>query len=476
MDIHLLSDLFKTFTGNMPQGVDTLKQSGSGRKYFRLKNENTSLIGCLNDNVAENEAFFHLSEVFSHNNLNVPKVLQKDPTGRAYLQTDLGDDVLFDRIVNRQTKELSSDQLAMYKKVLTELIRFQTIDLGEIDSSKYYPVKKFGGQSIEWDLNYFKYYFLNLHDVPYNEFKLQHDFNTLRDFVLNDNGRFFMYRDFQSRNIIIHNNEPHFVDFQGGRKGPLAYDVVSLLYQARARITEKDRETLLQYYLTELKEEISISEKTFLDYYYPIALIRTLQVLGAYGYRGLIQKKSHFLSSIGYALENLQSIIDKLVAFDHLPELKRCLNAVIEKKAQYSTTKTNQFRLVINSFSYLNGGVPVDFSGHGGGYAFDCRMLPNPGRLPEYRASTGMDANVQQFLRKHEQVEQYINDSIAFAAKHIDAYIERDFSYLSINFGCTGGQHRSVYCAEQAAQLLKKRFENITIEVNHLMQNKSYVC
>ncbi len=476
MDTNLLVSLFKEFTGQEPQNVEPLKQSGSGRKYYRLKNNDISVVGCLNDNIAENEAFLHLADVFRRNNLNVPEVLQKHASGKAYLQTDLGDDVLFNRIVNRENRELKSEQLALYKKSLSELVRFQTVSLDELDTTRFYPVKRFNSQSIEWDLNYFKYYFLNLHDVPYNEFQLQHDFNTLKEFVLNANMQFFMYRDFQSRNIIIKEGEPYFVDFQGGRKGPLAYDVVSLLYQAKARLTNNDRQILMKHYLEELTEKVQVSKKTFFDYYYPIALIRTMQVLGAYGFRGVFQKKSHFLSSIGYALENLETIIEQLVAFDHVPELKRCLQTLVEQKDNYLAPETNQFRLVINSFSYLNGGVPTDVSGHGGGYAFDCRMLPNPGRFPEFKHSTGMDKDVQQFFADKAEADQFINDAVSFAIKHIETYLERDFRYLSLNFGCTGGQHRSVYCAEQAAKKLKQRFENITIEVHHLMQNKSYVC
>jgi aminoglycoside/choline kinase family phosphotransferase len=474
MNIEILEQLFQNKIGVKPHEIKQIKQSGSNRKYYRLVESDVSIVGCFNSNVKENEAFFHLTEVFYKQNLPVPELLAIDESRQYYLQSDLGDEVLFDRVVRRPSSDFDDELLAIYKGVLDNLIEFQTVPNDSFDMSKFYPIHSFNKESVGWDLEYFKNYFLKLHDIDFSDRDLAHDFNTLIDHVLHDNTRYFMYRDFQSRNILLKNGQPWFIDYQGGRRGPLGYDVASLLYQAKAKISDSDRNTLLTYYIQELMEKVDIDEKRFLNYYYPIALIRVLQTLGAYGYRGIFQKKSHFLQSIGFALDNLKSLLPKLVALDHVPTLKRCLHELVEKREVYQVTDSNEFQIVINSFSYINGGVPADFSGHGGGYAFDCRMLPNPGRLEEYKQLTGMDSPVQEWLKKHNEVDEYINNTFTLIKSHIEAYQKRGFKYLSVNFGCTGGQHRSVYCTEQTARRVKELYPNAVVKVNHLMQNKYY--
>jgi aminoglycoside/choline kinase family phosphotransferase len=474
MNIDILKQLFLKTTGTNPSNIQVLKQSGSSRQYVRFSDGDTSIIGCYNDNIDENEAFFHLTDVFREQDLNVPELIQIDDSRKYYLQTDLGDDLLYDKVINRTGQYLSSDLLDIYKSVLVKLVEFQTVSSKNIDSSKFYPVQSFNRESISWDLEYFKYYFLKLNDISFNDRDLHNDFETLIDHVLNDNTSFFMYRDFQSRNIMLKDGEPWFIDYQGGRRGPLTYDVASLLYQAKARIADSDRNILLKHYIDVLKSKIDIDEKRFLNYYYPIALIRVLQTLGAYGYRGIYQKKSHFLQSINYALDNLVSLLPNLVALEFVPTLKRCLKELIDKKDLYKADKKAGFSLVVNSFSYINGGIPNDYSGHGGGYAFDCRLLPNPGRLEAYKKLTGMDSEVQEWLKKYPEVDDYMNDAFSLVKRHIEAYQKRGFSYLSINFGCTGGQHRSVYCAENVSRMIKELYPDVEVKVNHLMQHKSY--
>ncbi|PLX14721.1 MAG: phosphotransferase enzyme family protein [Salinivirgaceae bacterium] len=474
MNIDILKQLFSHTTGANPTTIQLLKQSGSSRQYARLSDGETSVIGCYNENVDENEAFFHLTEIFRKQNLNVPQILQIDESRKYYLQVDLGDNHLYDKVINRTDQYLGSDLIDLYKNVLGKLVDFQTVKSDLFDHSKFYPVHSFNRASVGWDLDYFKYYFLKLNDIAFSDRDLNNDFETLIDHVLNDNTSYFMYRDFQSRNIMLVDDEPWFIDYQGGRRGPLAYDVASLLYQAKARITDSDRSILLKHYIEILKTKVDIDEKRFLNYYYPIALIRVLQTLGAYGYRGFYQKKSHFLQSINYALDNLVSLLPNLVALEFVPTLKRCLLELIDKRDVYKVSKDSNFQVVVNSFSYINGGVPNDYSGHGGGYAFDCRLLPNPGRLQEYKKLTGMDADVQAWLKQYPEVDEYLNDTFSLIKRHVEAYQERGFSYLAVNFGCTGGQHRSVYCAENVSRMLKEMFPDIQIKVNHMMQHKSY--
>lgn len=474
MNIEILELLFTNEIGINPNNIKEVKQSGSKRKYYRLSEGERSVIGCYNSNVEENEAFFHLSEIFKKQNLPVPEILAIDESRKYYLQSDLGDNLLYDKVIGRADKYLNDELLMDYKKVLDMLIAFQTVPQELFDKSKFYPIHSFNKESIGWDLEYFKNYFLKLHDIDISDRDLAHDFDTLIDHVLHDNIGYFMYRDFQSRNILLKDGEPWFIDYQGGRRGPLGYDVASLLYQAKARITDSDRKILLKYYIEKLVKKVDIDEKLFLNYYYPIALIRVLQTLGAYGYRGIFQKKSHFLQSISFALENLNSLMPNLVALDFVPTLKHCLEELIEKRGAYNVEDGEKLQIVINSFSYLNGGVPADYSGHGGGYCFDCRMLPNPGRLEEYKKLTGLDIEVKEWLKEYAEVDEYINNAFALIESHIEVYEKRRFKYLAINFGCTGGQHRSVYCTEVIANRIKELFPDVIIKVNHLMQNESY--
>ncbi|MDA3866330.1 MAG: phosphotransferase [Salinivirgaceae bacterium] len=468
--------LFRDLTGETPEKLYPLNRGGSDRNYYRLHYRDISVIGCVNDDLSENEAFFHISEVFKQNGINVPEVLAVSSDRLYYLMSDLGDRDLYSMVTKRETDELPGDLLEMYKKSLAMLVKVQSIGIDQFNQNLFYPVRSFNQVSIDWDLNYFKYYFLKPSGISFNERKLHADFETLTNLVLNDRRSFFMYRDFQSRNIMIKDGQPWFIDYQGGRKGSLGYDVASLLFQAKAKLTKEDRQLLLDFYKDELVSHIDYTDNNFDHYFYPIALLRTLQVLGAYGFRGVYQRKAHFLSSILPALNNLSEILDHLKALHRVLELGRCLRALLADADKYKVNKSTKFRLVVSSFSYINGGVPSDYTGHGGGYAFDCRLLPNPGREEQYKQLTGMDTTVQEYLQKHDEVADYIDDTLVLVKKHIDRYLERGFSYLSVSYGCTGGQHRSVYCAEQAAAKLKRLYPDLEIQVNHVAQHKTYLC
>lgn len=471
-----LKTLFKSVFGKDVDTISEMNLGGSDRKYYRLNKGDLSVVGCFNDKKKENEAFFHIGEVLKKEDINVPDILAISDDELCYLTSDLGNDSLYDLVVSRKEEHLDNQLMQYYKDSLSALAKIQTIDITKFDQSKFYPVASFNRLSIEWDLSYFKYYFLNLNDISYNENRLQADFDVLINLVLNDASQFFMYRDFQSRNIMVKDGELWFIDFQGGRRGPLAYDVVSLLFQAKANILPTDRQILIDHYKSELGKHTDYSIETFDYYFYPVALIRLLQVLGAYGYRGLFQRKSHFLTSIGYALKRLSEVVDNLKALMHVSELARCLNALVELTPKYEEPSDENFLLVVNSFSFIKGGVPNDYSGHGGGYIFDCRALPNPGRINYYKKMTGIDSDVIEFFADKQEVFSFIDSTSELVQIHMNQYLNRGFKYLSVGFGCTGGQHRSVFCADRFAKKIMASFPHIEIQVNHVAQNISYKC
>ena len=283
---------------------------------------------------------------------------------------------------------------------------------------------------------------------------------------------FFMYRDFQSRNIMVKDNHTYFIDYQGGRKGPLQYDIVSLLFQVKAQLSDDLREELLSHYKKELGRYIDAEEIGFDKYYKAFILLRLLQVLGAYGFRGLIQKKQHFVESIPYALNELVTLKDNLDIPFAMPELMNVLNEIEKLLPKYQQVKNEKLTVVVNSFSYKNGGIPEDRSGNGGGFVFDCRTLPNPGRHEEYKKLTGQDVEVQDFLNEYEEVHVFFKSTQNLVFQSVDNYLERNFKNLFVNFGCTGGQHRSVFFAEMTALALHEKYPQIKVVLNHLVQQK----
>jgi aminoglycoside/choline kinase family phosphotransferase len=406
--------------------------------------------------------------------LNVPHLFGQKLKENIYLTEDLGNTTLYSLVEKEYEKgKLSERTLGYYKDALSHLVCFQ-LDGGKgLDYSACYPRAKFDKQSILWDLNYFKYYFLKLAKIPFNEQKLEDDFNAFSEFLLSTDTKYFMYRDFQSRNILIHNDHLYFVDYQGGRKGALQYDVASLLFQAKVNLTQDMREKLLSHYLVELQKRINVNNKDFKKYYYGYVLIRLLQTLGAYGFRGYYENKSHFLLSIPFALQNLRWLLENNHLPKKLPELNRVLASILkneELKKLGLKSLDEKLKVTINSFSYKEG-IPGDYSGNGGGFVFDCRSLENPGRYPEYVNNTGLDEDVIRFLNDRNDVRDFLNSVYSIVDESVKNYIQRDFKNLLINFGCTGGQHRSVYCTENLAKHVKDTF-NVSVVVNHTQLSK----
>jgi len=467
--INKLKILYDNWSKEKALKVAPLAQSGSYRKYFRINGKEKTAIGVFNPDKKENLAYVTFTKHFLRKKLNVPALFAQNLKENIYLIEDLGNTTLFTLVEQQNSNgKLSNRIIDYYKTALEHLIRFQ-IDGGKgLDYSVCYPRDQFDKQSILWDLNYFKYYFLKLAQIPFDEQKLEEDFTSFVKFLLSTETKYFMYRDFQSRNILLYNDELYFVDYQGGRKGALQYDVASLLFQAKTNLAYNTREELLSFYLTQLGKRIKVNRKEFKKYYYGYVLIRLLQTLGAYGFRGYYENKSHFLLSIPYALKNLRWLVEKNRIPPQLSELKKVISSILESEElkKFSTAYTEiKLKVTINSFSYKSG-VPKDFTGNGGGFVFDCRSLDNPGRFPEFKDSTGLDENVILFLSKKEKVNDFMNSVNSIVGGSVTNYITRDFKNLMINFGCTGGQHRSVYCAEKLANHLKKNYD-VLVKVNH---------
>lgn len=343
-----------------------------------------------------------------------------------------------------------------------------------LDYLAAYPRANFDERSVSWDLNYFKYYFLKLFSEDFDEDILQDGFDKLMQEALKPSDDFFMYRDFQSRNIMLKDGVPYYIDFQGGRKGPLAYDVVSLLYQSRAAIDEEVRERLLGFYVDVIAKKTGIRKIEFFREVKLFAFIRTLQVLGAYGFRGKIQHRPLFLKSIPKSMDYLHDLLPEIEEKYGLHAFSSILHKMIQSfDLQQPTPGSSNLTVKVMSFSFLKGGLPADPSGNGGGHVFDCRALPNPGRYEKYKHMTGLDAEVKSFLGAHEEVDIFISNAFKMVSQSIDKYIERGFEHLMISFGCTGGQHRSVYCAERVALEIEENY-NVNVQIVHCQKELGY--
>lgn len=452
--------------------MEMITGSGSNRKYFRFSDEKAPAIGVIGEDYDENRAFLTFTNHFRKHGLNVPEVHVADETEGIYILQDLGDTSLYKMVTESANgKTINPDLTRFYEMALNDLIQFQVVAGNDLDFSVCFPRDRFDRQSMQWDLNYFKYYYLKPASIPFHEQALENDFQALIDFLALAESDYFIYRDFQARNIMIFRDQPWYIDYQGGRKGPLQYDVASLLFQAKAGLPFAFREQMLEYYLSQLQKFVSTDRNSFIPLYYGFVLIRTLQVLGAYGFRGYFERKAHFIESIGYALDNLEWFLKNVEFSLELPELKKCMEEMIrQNRAKKRKTGSENLIVEIRSFSYLQQGIPEDKSGHGGGFVFDCRSLPNPGRLDEFRNFSGLDQPVKDLLGSHAEVDKFIDNIFRVVSQSVDKYIDRGFNHLSVDFGCTGGQHRSVYCAERIYKKLKSKY-NIRLMINHTMKD-----
>jgi aminoglycoside/choline kinase family phosphotransferase len=441
---------------------------GSGRNIVRLSSGKISAVGILYSVREENAAFIAFSRHFRRHGLPVPEIYAEDLDRGVYLEEDLGDTTLFEFLSRtRSGDKIDPAAMAAYREVVAVLPRFQVEAGRDLNYKDSYPRASFDRQSIAWDLNYFKYYFLRLAAIPFSEQALEDDFGRLTDFLLTAPSDYFLYRDFQSRNVMLRERKPYFVDYQGGRKGALQYDIASLLYDAKADLPPDVREKLLNDYLDVLAGFIDLDREAFLSYYYPFVYVRILQALGAYGFRGFYERKAHFLQSVPYALKNLRWLLHNVKLPIELPTLMDAFRSMLASEKLLGLASEAQ-NLVVRVFSFsFHRGFPKDDSGNGGGFVFDGRSLPNPGREERFKTLTGKDAPVVDYLNQQESVHQFLASVLSLVDASVINYQQRGFKNLMVSFGCTGGQHRSVYLAEQLAKRLRGR-NGIEVVVRHL--------
>lgn len=461
-----LIDLYTTYAGVAPDKVEELPSSGSNRRYFRLFGSPT-LIGVVGTCREENEAFIYLAEHFGEKSLPVPRVVAVSPDEMAYLQTDLGDTILFKAIEKgRMTKSFSSAEKDLLVKTIRLLPDIQFKGAVGLDFNKCFPSSQFDVRSIMWDLNYFKYCFLKATGLEFDEARLEDDFSAMAEVLMRSQSSTFMYRDFQSRNVMLKDGQPRFIDFQGGRKGPFYYDVASFLWQAKAGFPQSLRDELIKEYISALGKYKPVDEAYFLEQLRHFVLFRTLQVLGAYGFRGYFEKKPHFMQSVPYAIENLRELLRQ--PFPEYPYLSQMLNELTQL-AQFNDSTKKTLTVRVLSFAYKKG-IPNDPTGNGGGFVFDCRAINNPGKYDRYKPFTGLDDKVIEFLETDGEITTFLDHCYALVDAAVSRYMERGFTSLMIAYGCTGGQHRSVYSAQHTAEHIARKF-NCKVELSHREQN-----
>ena len=444
---------------------------GSGRAIMRLTVGAFSAIGVVYSVREENAAFIEFSRHFRKHGLPVPEIYAEDLNAGAYLEEDLGDITLFEFLGMHRTGEMIAPEAKeAYRKVVAALPRFQVEAGRDLNYKLCYPRASFDRQSIAWDLNYFKYYFLRLAGLPFNEQALEDDFSKLTKFLLAAERDYFLYRDFQSRNVMLRDGQPFFLDYQGGRKGALQYDIASLLYDGKADLPPEMRQELLDYYLECLGSHIAVDRAAFMEHYYAYVYVRILQALGAYGFRGFYERKAHFLQSVPYALKNLRWLAANVKLPIALPALMDALERIsASEKLQGIVASADSLTVRVFSFSFHRE-MPADESGNGGGFVFDARSLPNPGRELQYRSLTGKDAAVIEYLNRAASVHQYLANAQSLVDASVSSYQSRSFKDLMVSFGCTGGQHRSVYLAEQLAKHL--RASGVVVVLRHIELEK----
>jgi aminoglycoside/choline kinase family phosphotransferase len=468
MDV--LKQLFESYFRSPADQVQPLHGAlgGSGRKIVRLANAGQRAIGVLYDVREENVAFLEFSRHFRRHGLPVPEIYAEDLDRGAYLEEDLGDTVLYDFLSqNRKGDDVATQVVAAYRKAVAFLPRFQVEAGRDLNYRVCYPRDSFDLQSITWDLNYFKYYFLRLAGIPFNEQALEDDFDRFRAFLLSADRDYFLYRDFQSRNIMLRNGEPWFVDYQGGRKGALQYDIASLLYDAKADLPQPLRQQLLDHYLDALSAHLPLDREAFMRHYYAYVYVRIMQALGAYGFRGFYERKPHFLQSVPYALKNIRWLLHHVKLPLEAPTLLAAFESMLgSEKLQVMAPGGQNLEVRVFSFSFHRG-MPKDETGNGGGFVFDGRSLPNPGREERFKHLTGKDDGVIEYLNREESVHRFLAGALSLVEGSVSSYQRRGFKNLMVSFGCTGGQHRSVFLAEQLARRLRER-PGVEVVVRHL--------
>lgn len=469
-----LEKLFEEQFGKLPEQVDAIPVSGSDRRYYRLSAGTTTAIGTYNQNVAENNTFFYFTELFRKHEIHVAQIYIISKDRKAYLQQDLGSTSLFDLLL----KEGFTDKVRqLYHKSLAQLARIQWIAGRDADYKQCFASTQFDEKTIMADLLYFKYYFADLQHIPYDKISLISEMEQMSKELGRMQPQMLMYRDFQSRNIMIVDDQVYFIDYQGSMQGPPQYDIASLLWQARAQLPEAWKEDLLNGYIKTLSElpVPRMDEIYFRRGFAQFVLLRLLQVLGAYGFRGLLQHKPHFLSSIGPALKNLQTFLSNHPQLPAYPEMRGLLEKISTTEMQEKYTRTHasadtKLTVSISSFSYKVG-LPKDKGAHGGGYVFDCRGILNPGRYAAYKTLTGKDEKVKHFLETETKMLEFLDHAFALVSINVEDYLVRGFEQLSVAFGCTGGQHRSVYAAEQLGKYLTARY-NVPVVITHLNESR----
>ena len=471
VEIDAIKKVFEQYSESPVIRIDRLPQAGSERHYFRIHTQGMTYIATAGENIKENESFIYFSNQFHQKQLPTPEILYCSADKKIYLQQDFGDLSLLNQL---EEKGFTDPVYALYKKSLQQLAQLQVKGDEGLDYNQCLTNAEFGKQAIMADLLYFKYYFLDALRRPYDKQKLMDDFEALSNYLSHTEYKYFMFRDFQSRNIMVTpDDEVHFIDYQGGMKGAPQYDVASLLWQAKANLPDDWKRLLLEEYIDAFEKTVKapIDREVFRSQYNGYVLIRLLQVLGAYGFRGLFERKAHFLTSIPLALQNLKWFIQHQTVGLSLPEFKKVLelctsDAVIQEFTPLQATADTPLRVVVNSFSFIKTGYPKDETKNGGGFVFDMRGILNPGRFDDYKCLSGLDKPVKDFLEQQTKMPDFLNSVYSIIDISVEDYIRRGFENLVINFGCTGGQHRSVYAAEAIARHLRNKFK-VNIELTH---------
>lgn len=471
--VELVQEYFKTVIDEPIVQTENIPLSGGDRRYFRFYTALKSYIGCYNENVKENEAFFYFTNHFKKIDIPLPEIIAINSEQEIYILEDLGKESLLN---NLEEKGFSEEVYGLYKKSLEALAKMQILGADNLNFDAAITTKEFGKQAIMSDLLYFKYYFVDTLKIAYDKQQLLEDFDALANYLTKTEHKLFMFRDFQSRNIIVNKGAVFFIDYQGGMKGALQYDVASLLWQAKADLTEEWKSDLLEYYISVINELLPspVQKEVFISQYNGYVIIRMLQVLGAYGFRGLFERKAHFLASIPLALRNLKWFLANRKVGLIVPTLDQILSQitddqVIKRFESQKADETTPLVVKVKSFSYKKSGIPKDDSGNGGGFAFDCRGILNPGRFEPYKKITGREKEVIDFLEQQTKMPEFMNNVFNIVDISVEDYLARGFDSLAINFGCTGGQHRSVYAAEQTARHLRNKYK-VKVELEHVEQ------